>query len=91
MKDEIQKLACDIIDKTGLEISESNRLDIIEKAVKTAMDHIATRLVEIPLPGLLRLPAHHSCLQRKPSSSNFIPVVRNRYQSRQMQGVKNDG
>ncbi|NZC99641.1 hypothetical protein H0O64_08835 [Escherichia coli] len=52
MKDEIQKLACDIIDKTGLEISESNRLDIIEKAVKTAMDHIATRLVEIPLPGL---------------------------------------
>lgn len=31
MKDEIQKLACDIIDKTGLEISESNRLDIIEK------------------------------------------------------------
>lgn len=42
MKDEIQKLACDIIDKTGLEISESNRLDIIEKAVKTAMDHIAT-------------------------------------------------
>lgn len=42
MKDEIQKLACDIIDKTGLEISECNRLDIIEKAVKTAMDHIAT-------------------------------------------------
>ncbi|MCW7012885.1 hypothetical protein NYV35_25520 [Escherichia coli] len=34
MKDEIQKLACDIIDKTGLEISESNRLNIIEKAVK---------------------------------------------------------
>ncbi|WP_446497482.1 hypothetical protein [Escherichia coli] len=52
MKDEIQKLACDIIDKTGLEISESNRLNIIEKSRKTAMDHIATRLVEIPLPGL---------------------------------------
>lgn len=53
MKDEIQKLACDIIDKTGLEISESNRLDIIEKAVKTAMDHIATRLVEIRYQGYL--------------------------------------
>lgn len=52
MKDEIQKLACDIIDKTGLEISESNRLDIIEKVVKTAMDHIAARMDEIPLPGL---------------------------------------
>ena len=25
MKDEIQKLACDIIDKTGLEISEVSR------------------------------------------------------------------
>ncbi|EEX1657640.1 hypothetical protein ACUAWQ_004246 [Escherichia coli] len=52
MKEEIKRLACNIIDKTGLEISESNRLDIIEKAVNTAMDHIATRLVEIPLPGL---------------------------------------
>lgn len=31
MKDEIQKLACDIIDKTGLEISEGSRLDIIER------------------------------------------------------------
>lgn len=52
MKDEIQKLACDIIDKTGLEISEGSRLDIIGKAVNTAMNHIAARMDEIPLPGL---------------------------------------
>lgn len=53
MKDEIQKLACDIIDKTGLEISEGSRLDIIGKAVNTAMNHIAARMDEIPLPGCL--------------------------------------
>ena len=52
MKDEIQKLACDIIDKTGLEISESNHLDIIEKAVK--QQWIISPLVwsRSPLPGL---------------------------------------
>lgn len=44
MKDEIQKLVCDIIDKTGLEISEGSRLDIIGKAVNTAMNHIAARM-----------------------------------------------
>lgn len=52
MKKQIHKLVCDIIDKTVVDISESDCLDILEIAEKTAMNHIAARLDEIPMPGL---------------------------------------
>lgn len=52
MKDEFQKLACDIIDKSCVKIDDGARADIMNSAVQVAMNHIATRMEEIPQPGL---------------------------------------
>lgn len=42
MKEEFQKLVCDIIDKSGVEIDTEERQKIIDEAIQTALEHIAT-------------------------------------------------
>lgn len=38
MKEEFQKLVCDIIDKSGVEIDTEERQKIIDEAIQTALE-----------------------------------------------------
>ncbi|BEA65947.1 hypothetical protein FSG08_021590 [Escherichia coli] len=49
MKEEFQKLVCDIIDKSGVEIDTEERQKIIDEAIQTALEHIATSVSTVPL------------------------------------------
>ncbi|HEI4045164.1 TPA: hypothetical protein SI623_000247 [Escherichia coli] len=49
MKEEFQKLVCDIIDKSGVEIDTEERQKIIDEAIQTALEHIATSVSAAPL------------------------------------------
>ncbi len=49
MKEEFQRLVCDIIDKSGVEIDTEERQKIIDEAIQTALEHIATSVSTVPL------------------------------------------
>ncbi|EMX4265351.1 hypothetical protein AAGV51_004506, partial [Salmonella enterica] len=49
MKADIQKSVTEIIDKSGVEIDTEGRQKIIDEAIETALEHIATSVSAAPL------------------------------------------